>query len=110
MTSQAVEGMWICSGGYGQLRGELVERKDALQAVNQKHINFVEWMIEYFIVFICYIIISANLVQILILLCSGEKCVDFCVKSVPFIFLDSILVTSLFLFCLCTCYKLLHYA
>ena len=29
-------------------------------------------MIAYFIVFICYIIMSAYLVQILILLCSGE--------------------------------------
>ena len=66
---------------------------------------FVEWMIAYFIVFICI-----YLYQLILLLCSGEKCVDFCVKLVPFIFLDSILVTSLFLFCLCAFYKPLNYA
>ena len=47
MTSQAVEGMWIRSGGYGQLRGEFVERIDALQAVNQKHICWMDDSIFY---------------------------------------------------------------
>ena len=74
MMSQVVEGVWIHLGGYGWIRGEFVYRKDAPQAVNQKHI--VEWMIAYFIDYL--FVISCSNINI----CLVERNVDFCVKLV----------------------------